>query len=311
MKIRFLLLIIFTILAQYLIIPTNGAQESVVIVEKGTSKYQIAQKLAEENILYCPLCFWIIEQTSTLTGASIKAGEYNIEPYSSPISIIYKMIRGDCVIHKFTIPEGITTSQVLDLIKLTPLAGDVRENYNEGDFLPNTYFYNRGMTKQAVLDTAQQAMNNELEKLWPTRNPNIPITNQTELLTMASIIEKETKHDKERPLVASVFYNRLKIGMPLQADPTTIYAITNGKYQLNRPLSKRDLQIKSAYNTYSTRGLPPKPICNPGIESIKAALNPAETKYLYFVANKNGEHSFAEKLNKHNMNVRIYRASQR
>ena len=158
-----------------------------------------------------------------------------------------------------------------------------------------------------MLNKMHNALVEVLDSLWPARSQDIPLKDYQQVLTLASIVEKETRFADERTLVASVFYNRLKLGMRLQADPTTIYAITQGKYILERPLTKKDLQIISPFNTYTTAGLPPSPIANPGIDSIKAVLNPATTNYLYFVANSEGKHTFSAKLADHNKHVISYR----
>lgn len=306
-----LLLLLFIFYVIYAIAPISGPTDKTIIVTKGESKLEIAKNLHKNKVIWWQNGYWFLEQLMSISGY-IKAGEYNIPANSSPFSIINMMIEGNIVIRKITIPEGWTNTQIIDLIKSeTNLQGSITKSYEEGDFLPNTYYYNLGDTKQQMLDKMHLALTEQLELLWPTRSLELGIKNHKQLLTMASIIEKETKHDEERPLVASVFYNRLKIGMPLQADPTTIYAITKGKYTLDRPLTKTDLKIDSPFNTYAVRGLPPTPIANSGIQSIKAALNPAKTNYLYFVANGDAKHSFAAKLDEHNHNVRVYRLTSK
>jgi UPF0755 protein len=309
MKLRYILYcltLISAIFITYALFPNTASQEKTIIVNKGTSKKEIAKTLAKEKIISLPYLYWVLSKILTL-NSYIQAGEYNIPAGSSPFNIINMMKQGNVVIRKITIPEGLTTFQIIELIQNDPiLTGEIKTNYKEGDFLPNTYFYTLGDTKQQILDKINQALIKTLENLWSCRS-DILLKNYQQVLTLASIVEKETKFPDERALVASVFYNRLRLGMPLQADPTTIYAITQGKYTLERPLNKNDLQIISPFNTYKTRGLPPSPIANPGIDSIIAVLNPASTDYLYFVANSEGKHTFSAKLHDHNKHVMSYR----
>ena len=309
MKLRYLLyslILAALVLSIYALLPNTLSQEKTILITRGTSKKEIAEKLAKEQIISLPSLFLILSKILTL-DSYIQAGEYNIKPSSSPFDIINMMKHGDVVIRKIAIPEGFTTFQIIELIQNNLiLTGEIKTSYKEGDFLPNTYFYTLGDTKQQMLDKMHQALIEALKNLWPYRS-DMSLKNYQQVLTLASIVEKETKFADERALVASVFYNRLKLGIRLQADPTTIYAITQGKYTLERPLNNKDLQIISPFNTYTTAGLPPSPIANPGIDSIKAVLNPASTNYLYFVANKEGKHTFSAKLTDHNKHVKNYR----
>ncbi len=310
MKLRYILFCLLGVCASfclYTILPGNSKQEKIILIAKGSSKVDIAKALAKEQIIRLPSWYWLLSQILTIDGY-IQAGEYKISAGASPFNIIMMMKSGEGVIRKVIIPEGFTTYQILELVKNDHnLAGNVTTQYKEGDFLPETYFYILGDSKQAILDKMHSAMLSTIERLWPQRAINLPLESAQQTLIFASIIEKETKFDDELPLIASVFYNRLKLGMRLQADPTTIYGITAGKYTLERPLSKKDLQTSSQFNTYIISGLPPAPIANPGIASIKATLNPAHTQYLYFVANAEGRHSFSTKLSEHNKHVQNYR----
>ncbi len=309
MKLRYILYcltLISAILIAYALFPNTISQEKTIVINKGTSRKEIAKTLAREKIISLPSLYWVLSKILTL-NSYIQAGEYNIPAKSSPLNIINMMKQGNVVIRKITIPEGFTTFQIIELVQNDPiLTGEIKTNYKEGDFLPNTYFYTLGDTKQQILDKMNKALIKTLENLWSCRSDML-LKNYQQVLTLASIVEKETKFPDERALVASVFYNRLRLGMPLQADPTTIYAITQGKYTLERPLNKNDLQIISPFNTYKTRGLPPSPIANPGIDSIIAVLNPASTNYLYFVANSEGKHTYSVKLHDHNKHVINYR----
>jgi UPF0755 protein len=310
MKLRYIFYCLFLLaisLSIYSIWPNSYSDKKTILITKGTSKKVIAEMLAKEQLISYPTLYWLLSQFLTINGY-IQAGEYEIPPGSSPLSIINMMKNGEIVIRKITVPEGFTTFQVLSLVQNdSNLIGTIQKKYQEGAFLPNTYFYTLGDTKQAMLDRMHQSLIAVLNQLWVTRAQTIPLKTPQEILTLASIVEKETKFDDERPIIASVFYNRLKLGMRLQADPTTIYAITEGKYILDRLLTRKDLQINSPFNTYVVAGLPPSPIANPGISSIQAVVHPADTTYLYFVANSEGRHSFSTKLNDHNRYVQDYR----
>ena len=173
--------------------------------------------------------------------------------------------------------------------------------------MPETYTFSRSDSPKKIIAQAQKAMQDVLDQAWNERDKNLPLQSKYELLILASIVEKETGIGMERAQVASVFENRLRLGMLLQTDPTVIYAVTGGKEELNRSLTRKDLAIDSPYNTYKYAGLPPTPICNPGKEAIFAAAHPAETNYLYFVASGSGGHNFATTLSEHNENVRKWR----
>jgi UPF0755 protein len=183
----------------------------------------------------------------------------------------------------------------------------------EGSLLPETYHYMKTDTRQNVIEQMQAAMKKAQDDLWPTRVPDLPVVNMSEVMVLASIVEKETGVPDERRKVAGVFINRLKRGMPLQSDPTAIYALTKGEIKddgmgpLGRRLLRKDLEIDSPYNTYKYPGLPPGPICNPGRESIAAVLNPETHNYVYFVADGTGGHVFAETLAEHESNVAKWR----
>ena len=181
----------------------------------------------------------------------------------------------------------------------------------EGSLLPETYSYKLGDTKQDVLNDAQNQLKQVLDYEWKHRNPDVPVETPYELLILASIIEKETGVPQEREIVSSVFANRLKIGMRLQTDPTVIYALTQGKSDLGRSLTRKDLKIDSPYNTYQNLGLPPTPICNPGKDSIHAAAHPADTDFIFFVADGNGGHNFARTLKEHNQNIKSWLEKKR
>ena len=190
-----------------------------------------------------------------------------------------------------------------ELLNAYGLEGDVQEIPPNGTLMPNTYHYSLGDTRQSIVKRMAESMQKKTAEIWEKRAKNLPFSTLEEAITLASIVEKETSVASERPLIASVFVNRLRKGMRLQSDPTVIYAITDGKYDLKRKLLYKDLRVSHPYNTYTNYGIPPSPICNPGSESIEAVLNPADTDYLYFVANNKGGHSFSNNYRQHTNNV--------
>lgn len=187
------------------------------------------------------------------------------------------------------------------------LEGEITLKVKEGELLPETYSFIRGDSRDSVVKRAKKAMSNLKNKVWNERSDRVPLKSPEEMIVLASIIEKETGIPEERGLVAAVFANRLIKGMKLQTDPTVIYALTKGKAELDRQLTRKDLEIDSPYNTYKYYGLPPAPICNPGRDAIEAAVNPEFSDYLYFVASGNGGHNFAKSLNEHLSNVQSWK----
>jgi UPF0755 protein len=235
----------------------------------------------------------------------LKAGEYQIAPGSSPDIIIKKLITGETVIHKITVPEGLTVSQVYALVaETTALSGTINIGVEEGFLLPNTYHYSLDHSKNKMLQQMEDLMRDTLRNQWKKRAPNLPYNRPLDALILASIIEKETSLTNERQRVAAVFVNRLRLGMPLQSDPTVAYGVTKGERRLGRPLKLEELRDSTnPYNTYRHLGLPPGPIANPGKASLAAALSPLATDELYFVADGKGGHNFAKTLGEHNKNV--------
>lgn len=281
--------------------------EKTVVIEKGSTSVMVARKLFDEGVISYPLLFRVVARIKGL-DKNLKAGEYLFASHISLIEVIEQMAKGEIMYRKITLPEGLTTAQMLDLIAEDEfLSGDISLEPLEGELLPETYSYSRGDSKDSIIRQAKDAMNKALDKAWENKDEHLPIKNKKQLLILASIIEKETGVSEERGLVASVFVNRLRKGMKLQTDPTVIYALTKGKKELGRVLLRKDLEIDSIYNTYKYYGLPPAPICNPGKDSLKAAANPEISNYLYFVASGNGGHNFATSLNEHNKNVKAWK----
>lgn len=296
----------------YLLLNINGPlnNDKVVILHKGESLRDFSKKLAEEKIIKHPKIMLFVMRLIN-SYETIKAGEYILYRATPIANILNTLIEGKSVVHKLTIAEGTNTKQILDKIMIEPmLTGKVNELVPEGSLLPETYFFTYGDSKEKLIKNMQNNMNSVLDFLWKNRKVNAAIKNKEEALILASIIEKETGIAEERKKISAVFVNRLNKNMKLQADPTTIYGITLGQYELNRELSKKDLASDSPYNTYYIYGLPPTPITNPGKASIEAALNPDITDDLFFVADGLGGHKFSSTLLEHNKNVKFYRNNQ-
>lgn len=291
--------------------PGPLTEARAVIVAKGTSGVGIAQLLTTEGVIGNQTVF----QYGTRMFAAkkpLRAGEFLVPAGASAAEVARILQDAEPIVHRITLPEGLTSAEIVALVRADPvLEGDIAHVPDEGSLLPETYHFHRGMTRTELLRHAQRAMDAALEELWAGRKEGLPIATRTEALILASIVEKETGVPEERPLVASVFVNRLEKGMRLQSDPTVVYGITNGSGPLGRAITRADLALQTPYNTYQIDRLPPGPICNPGKAAIAAVLNPVETRYLYFVADGTGGHAFAETLGQHNRNVRKWRMLQK
>jgi len=279
-----------------------------VIIPPNTHFTEIADELAERNIIRFPLLFKAFLFMGGKSG-KIRAGEYIFPARISGVQAGELLVSGKTVIHQLTIPEGLMVSEILEIIRHNEaLSGEITLDIKEGELLPETYHFSRNDKRNDMVQRMRNAMHKVLDEAWEGREEGLPLKDKNQAVTLASIIEKETSLASERSHVAAVYINRLHKNMLLQADPTTAYAITQGKYRLNRPLTFADLAVKSPFNTYQSLGLPPSPIANPGKASLLAALHPALSNDLYFVATGNGGHNFADSLEKHNENVRKYRA---
>ena len=292
-------------------------QEKTVIIERGMSVSRIATKLETEGVIGSPLLFRIAAQLLA-SPAGLKAGEYQFEPEMSLTEVVGLLDSGAVVTHSFTVPEGLTSAQIINLLNnIENLDGDLSEAAEvrpaEGTLLPETYSYTRGDARTAKLERMRIAMDAFLEEAWQNRADNLPIDTKEEALILASIVEKETSIFEEQPKVAGVFINRLRQGMKLQSDPTVIYAMTSGVPEdggygpIGRQLLRSDWEYESPYNTYKYAGLPPGPIAHPGKNAIRAVLRPAVHDYIFFVADGTGGHAFARTLNEHNRNVAAWR----
>lgn len=296
-------------LAYFYDTPGPLVTQKQLVLERGLSRRGIITQLYEQGVIKHPLLVMALIEWRHKKG-SFKAGEYLFEPGVTLRSVIHKLITGDVVVRRITIPEGMTLAVVLERLQMTEgLTGEVSLNIKEGDLLPDTYQYIYGDTKDSVLAKMQAHMRVILETLWVQRASGLPIQTKEEAVILASIVEKETGVAEERSRVAAVFMNRLRKGIRLQSDPTVIYVLTQGKRRLEGGLTSQDLAIDSPYNTYKVLGLPPSPIANPGKESLQAVLHPAETEDLYFVAREDGlpGHRFAATLEEHIKNVQLYR----
>lgn len=280
-----------------------------VLIPEGASLTRAAAELEKAGAIRSGQQFvWLSKILGG--GAPIKAGEYRV-PAGLSQSDIFKMMQGGQTLQRFIrVPEGTPSIIVYEtLMKAPQLSGPVQVPA-EGSVLPDSYAYNRGDTRQVVLTRMQRAMNEYLAKAWARRKPGIAVKTPQEALILASIVEKETGKPEERRAVAAVYSNRLRVGMPLQADPTIIYPITRGK-PLGRRILQSEVRAVNQYNTYAMTGLPAGPIANPGKESIDAVLDPAQSSALYFVADGTGGHVFSDTLEQHNANVQKWYALRR
>lgn len=238
----------------------------------------------------------------------IRYGEYRIPPGASMEEILGMLVRGESVQHKITIAEGLTSYQIVDILRQSDvLTGDIADLPPEGSLAPDTYYVERNQSRADVLKRMAESQARLVAEAWAQRPPDTPLNSPDEILVLASIVERETGIPEERPKVASVFLNRLQRGMRLQSDPTVVYGLTGGKEQLGRGLRQSELERATPYNTYVIDRLPPTPIAAPGRDSIMAVVRPESTEYLYFVADGTGGHAFAATLEEHNRNVAKWR----
>ncbi|MEM8785233.1 MAG: endolytic transglycosylase MltG, partial [Pseudomonadota bacterium] len=277
-----------------------------VLLERGSGPRDIAQTLKDAGLVRNPNLFLIAVKA---LGASrdLKAGEYDIAYGSSLRDVIAILRNGRSVLRKITVPEGVTSAQIVRLLTENEmLVGELPDALPEGVLHPETYHFARGTERQDLIERMRSAQTAILDEAWANRAQGLPIATKEEALVLASIVEKETGVAEERPLVAAVFINRLRKGMRLQSDPTIIYGITGGE-PLGRGIRRSEIDRKTAYNTYQIDGLPPTPIANPGKAAIEAVLNPPSTTDFYFVADGTGGHVFAQTLAQHQKNVANWR----
>ena len=282
------------------------------IIDSGMTLREVVDRLHQEKIIKSPGAFLYIGQLIKGIDPKVRYGEYFFEKNISYYKILHKMIRGNVFFRKVTIAEGLSSHSALAIItKSAGLIGNPPEKIREGSLLAETYFYSYNDTKQGMVKRMQDSMQKAINELWEKRDKTIPLKSKEEAIILASIVEKETSINSERGLVASVFTNRLRKGIRLQSDPTIIYSFTFGDKKLERQIRVSDIQNSSNFNTYHIYGLPPAPICNPGLASIKAVLNPLNSDFIYFVASGRGDHLFSATLQEHNANVARYRRLMR
>ena len=287
--------------------PGPLAEDKVFIVEPGLSAPEIGEALQRNGIISSGRLFTVMAQLSG-QRVRLKAGEYAFPTAASLRDVIALIASGKAVTYKISIPEGFTSEMATARVNANDiLTGPPAAAPPEGAILPDTYVFQRGMTRQKLLEDMQTAQKKLMDELWPKRQPVPAITTPEQAVTLASIVEKETAVAAERPLIAAVFLNRLAKGMRLQSDPTIIYGIVGGKGRLDRPLTRADINAETPYNTYRIDGLPPGPIANPGRAALEAVLNPQPTDFIYFVADGSGGHAFATSLEEHNRNVKAWR----
>ena len=263
-----------------------------VVIPKGEGTHEIASRLEREGIisdrrLFIAGYLWS-KLAATLEGGKpvqLKAGDYAVKQNASIRQVIDLLAEGKTMSYRVTIPEGLTSHQIIERLKVDAnLSGELETVPPEGSLLPETFIIERGAPRQAIVDRMQAEARKVLEKAWAQRKKDLPLKSLEEALVLASIVEKETGRSDERDRVAAVFLNRLKLNMRLQSDPTIVYGLSGGKSVWSRPIQKNEITQKTSHNTYQIDGLPPTPICNPGRAAIEASLNPADTKELYFVA---------------------------
>ena len=301
---------------QYEAKPKGEDNEVVFQVPSGSGLSSIATRLEKDGLIKSAFLFKLVTK---LRGneRNFKAGEFSVTSPASMRQIYDTLSEGKAILYPFTAPEGLTSAQIFrSMTKLDTLVDDSPELPAEGTLLPETYMTPRGMKKSALLKQMQKDQNDILDRLWVSRDPDLPIKTKAEAVILASVVEKETGISSERDVVAGVFINRLRKGMRLQSDPTIIYGVSKGEPLLNkkgqqRGIRRSEIDKKTDWNTYQIDGLPKTPICNPGKDAIAAVLKPAETDYLFFVADGTGGHVFAKTVREHNNNVIKWRKIER
>jgi UPF0755 protein len=290
--------------------PGPLADDKVVNIPRGSGIRDISDVLMREGVIDQPWVF-VGGVLALKARDDLKAGEYQFKAHASLRDVVATIVDGRVVAHQLTIPEGLTSEQIVArLLDDDILSGNIKEIPREGSLLPDTYNFNRGVTREQMIQRMQQSQQRVLKEIWDRHSPDLPIKTPEQLVALASLVEKETGKPEERTRVAAVFVNRLKQKMRLQSDPTIIYGLVGGKGTLGRPIMKSEIEQPTPYNTYQIEGLPPGPIANPGRASLEAAANPARTRELYFVADGTGGHAFAETYEQHQRNVARLRAME-
>jgi UPF0755 protein len=283
-------------------LPGPLTEDKVLNVPRGGIR-ETADLLMREGVIDQPNLF-IAGALMLKAQNELKYGEYRFTRNASLRDVVDTIIEGKVVQHAFTIAEGLTSDQIVQrLVENETLAGNIRDIPREGTLMPETYRFTFGTTREQMIQRMRQAQQRAVQEVWDRRSSDLPIKTPEQLVTLASIIEKETGKPEERTRVAAVFANRLRQKMKLQSDPTIIYGLVGGKGSLGRPIQRNEIEQPTPYNTYVIDGLPPGPIANPGRASLEAAANPARTKELFFVADGTGGHAFADNYEQHQKNV--------
>src|SRR3954468_5399306 len=297
---------------QLLETPGPLREDKVVNIPARAGKRDIADALQREGVINVNPWVFIASVAALKASSDLKPGEYEFKKNASLRDVIGTIVEGKVVQHAVTVPEGLTSEQIVARLSENEIfAGSVREVPREGTLLPETYKFPRGTTREQVIQRMQQAQKRVLAEIWERRNPDVPVKTPEQLVTLASIVEKETGKPDERSRVAAVFVNRLRQKMKLQSDPTIIYGLAGGKGTLGRPIKRSEIMQPSPYNTYVIEGLPPGPIANPGRASLEATANPARTRDLFFVADGTGGHAFTETYDQHAKNVAKLRTMEK
>jgi UPF0755 protein len=278
--------------------------DKVVNIPARAGKGDIAETLAREGVIDVNRWVFIGSVFALKASSELKPGEYLFPKNANLRAVIATLVEGKVVQHSVTIPEGLTSEQIVGRLTDNEIfTGSIREMPREGTLLPETYKFPRGTPRDQVIQRMQSEQKRTLTEIWERRNADVPVKTPEQLVTLASIVEKETGRADERSRVAAVFVNRLRQKMKLQSDPTIIYGLVGGKGTLGRPIKRSEIAQPSPYNTYVVEGLPPGPIANPGRASLEATANPARTRDLFFVADGTGGHAFTETYDQHQKNV--------
>src|SRR5947208_5768459 len=292
--------------------PGPLVEDKTVNIPPRSKTREIAETLQREGVIDVNPWLFMGAALALKASSELKPGEYAFQKNASLRDVIGTIVEGKVVQHAVTIPEGLTSEQIVARLTDNEIfAGSVREMPREGSLLPETYKFPRGTTREQVLQRMQQTQKRVLAEIWERRNPDVPVKSPEQLATLASIIEKETGRADERSRVAAVFANRLRQKIKLQSDPTIIYGLVGGRGTLGRPIKRSEISQPSPYNTYVIEGLPPGPIANPGRASLEATANPARTRALFFVADGTGGHTFTETYDQHQKNVAKLRAMEK
>ena len=297
--------------------PGPVRNSTVVVIPQGEGAQGIAYRLQQDGVIddrrVLLAGYYFARGKSWLSGGklpNLRAGEYEIPKNASPRQVLDALLEGKAILEKVTIPEGLTSYQVVELLKRQPnLSGEVTEIPPEGSLLPETYRFSRNTARAEIIARMQADEKKYVTQQWERRSSSLPFKTPEEAIILASIVEKEARNERDR--VAGVFINRLAKKMRLQSDPTIIYVVTGGKGNLGRGITRSEIDSKNEYNTYQVEGLPPTPIANPGRQAIDAVMNPALTGDLYFVADGTGNHAFANNIRDHQNNVKRWRQFER